>query len=651
MRKIFLLIIPFLAFFFLINLSTIPISASQFDLGDKTSNGNDLTNHGATEWTTDFPFSTSTEAINLSAASSQYLSTSDNSAWKPTPNMTVEFWAKFTSLPGSNNYPAIVSNLSASNGLGWDVFYDGDTGKLRFYIQTLGSSINVTSNTSLSTGSWHHYAITFDGTTVKFYLDGAADGSVTAPITLSYESGQHPLIGALYLGGTVTRFIDAKVDDVRIWNVARTSAAITNDKDRELTSTEDGLAAYYPFETILPQNIDLGDKTTNGNDLTNHGVTEWASDFPFSTSTKAVNLSAASSQYLSVADNAAWKPTPNMTVEFWAKFTNLPGSGNYPAIVSNLSSTNSLGWDVFYDGDTGKLRFYIQTLGSSINVSSNTALSTGSWHHYAITFDGTTVKFYLDGAADGSVTAPITLAYESGQHPLIGALFFGDIVDRFIDAKVDDVRIWNVTRTGTQVNDNKDFELAGTESGLAAYYPFETLLQSKITYFTKNDGTNFSRSTAPISSGVATQTNNSDGSVTMNINSATGYTDSGFVLYEGTLGDLPNFTVTGTGDQYGLNLWFDTSNDNEYFAWDGSNILTGLNGDTYALGPNSSSGVDAISGSSQFYLMSDGQNHSLSDLKSGSVSGISSSTKVAVWIGNNTSSGSKSSTIDSVNGL
>lgn len=171
-----------------------------------------------------------------------------------------------------------------------------------------------------------------------------------------------------------------------------------------------------------------------------------------------------------------------------------------------------------------------------------------------------------------------------------------------------------------------------------------------ITYFNANDGTNFSRSLMPFSSGVATQTKNSDGSITVIINNTSGYADSGFSLYKGTLGDLPNFTINGTGDQFGLNLWFDTGNDNDFFTWS-SNVLTGLNGDTYALGPSSSSGTTSVNGSTQFYLMSDGQNHTFSDLKSGNVSGIGANTKVAVWVGVSTNSGSKSSTINSISGL
>lgn len=182
-----------------------------------------------------------------------------------------------------------------------------------------------------------------------------------------------------------------------------------------------------------------------------------------------------------------------------------------------------------------------------------------------------------------------------------------------------------------------------------SYFDLVTNIPS-ISYFNTNDGTNFSRSLTPFTSGVATQAKNSNGSITVNINNASGYADSGFDIYEGTLGNLPNFSVNGSGDQYGLNIWLDTNNDNDYFTWS-SNVLASLSGDTYALGPGSSNGSLSIDGNSQFYLMSDGQNHTLSDLKNGLVSGITSNTHVAIWIGVNVNSGSTSSTINSISGL
>ncbi|RLB87867.1 MAG: hypothetical protein DRH50_16125, partial [Deltaproteobacteria bacterium] len=40
------------------------------------------------------------------------------------------------------------------------------------------------------------------------------------------------------------------MDEIRIWNRARSEAQIRKDKDRELTGGEAGLVLYYNFDTI-----------------------------------------------------------------------------------------------------------------------------------------------------------------------------------------------------------------------------------------------------------------------------------------------------------------------------------------------------------------------------------------------------------------
>lgn len=175
-------------------------------------------------------------------------------------------------------------------------------------------------------------------------------------------------------------------------------------------------------------------------------------------------------------------------------------------------------------------------------------------------------------------------------------------------------------------------------------------LQGVITYYTKNDGTNFFRSTIPFTSGQETQSANSNGSVTVNITGVTGYADSGFVIYFGKLKDLTPFSLSGTGN-YGLNLWFDTNNNGEFFAWDSGGKLLDLGGDTYGLGPSTTSGNLSVSGSSPFFMMTlPNGSPTLDYLKNGLFPGISQDTYVAIWVGVSGDS-TKSATISSLTGF
>jgi hypothetical protein len=173
----------------------------------------------------------------------------------------------------------------------------------------------------------------------------------------------------------------------------------------------------------------------------------------------------------------------------------------------------------------------------------------------------------------------------------------------------------------------------GATSALASTaFPGTGTWSNRVTYYTANDGVNFSRSTVPITTGVATQAAVGD-AVTVAISNTSGYADSGVAFYAGRLGDLPNFTLTGAGTAYSLNLWFDTNNDGEYFAWS-SNVLTGLAGDNYGLGPSSVGGTLTMNDSSSFGMMSGSYGpFTLGQLKAGAVSGITADTHVAIWIG------------------
>lgn len=159
-------------------------------------------------------------------------------------------------------------------------------------------------------------------------------------------------------------------------------------------------------------------------------------------------------------------------------------------------------------------------------------------------------------------------------------------------------------------------------------------------YYTINNGTNFLRSSNPFKDGDATQSQNPR-HVTVSISQPEGtYADSGFVLYIGPLSGIDSINVTGRGDTFNLNLWFDTNIDGDFFLWDGTlegapfNTMTGLGGDIYAGCGPSVNGILSVEGTTSCgFLTAPGGNYTLSQLKSGAVTGIDGNTKVAIWIG------------------
>jgi hypothetical protein len=113
------------------------------------------------------------------------------------------------------------------------------------------------------------------------------------------------------------------------------------------------------------------------------------------------------------------------------------------------------------------------------------------------------------------------------------------------------------------------------------------------------------------------------------------YSDAGIVAYFNgglKLGDLLGVSVISTGNPLSVNLWLDTGGDGQFFSYDGSGMLTGLNGDSYGGHELGSS----INDSTLFYIFGGngaGTQHTLAGLKAGEIAGINVDTPVAIWIG------------------
>ena len=102
----------------------------------------------------------------------------------------------------------------------------------RHYV-TLGTSFSsyLDSGVSPAVGQWQHLAATFDGTTARYYVDGAQ--VATRAVSGSVGSSNTWRIGAY--GAAPGGFFDGLVDDVRVYNRALTAGQILFDRDHGVT--------------------------------------------------------------------------------------------------------------------------------------------------------------------------------------------------------------------------------------------------------------------------------------------------------------------------------------------------------------------------------------------------------------------------------
>jgi len=104
--------------------------------------------------------------------------------------------------------------------------------------------------------------------------------------------------------------------------------------------------------------------------------------------------------------------------------------------------------------------------GSAWNsfITDNNVLTKNSWNHLAVTFNGNYYTLYVNG------TSVYTTQAFAGKVPYSTTKLTGFGHDNEVNCKIEEVRVWNTTRTPSEVQNNRYKELLGTEPGLVAYY-------------------------------------------------------------------------------------------------------------------------------------------------------------------------------------
>jgi len=109
--------------------------------------------------------------------------------------------------------------------------------------QTGGSSGTVQGNTTVTDGNWHHVGIVQNGTAYTFYVDGAADGSITSGTPVTYDSGRGGAIGYDPLDveyGSDPQYFYGSIDEVGVWNASLSASDFAN-------LYNSGAGRQYPF--------------------------------------------------------------------------------------------------------------------------------------------------------------------------------------------------------------------------------------------------------------------------------------------------------------------------------------------------------------------------------------------------------------------
>ena len=506
-----------------------------------------------------------------------------NSVIDPLNKITVEAWVNTSTTSGLG---VIIGNYANSNQSEMQFLLRRDNANYAFWISGNPGIFKVVNATNaVVVNTWQHVAGVWNGSDLKIYVNGNLMGTTTGVTESSFATTTNTIMIGNNQAGSGSEKFTGSIDEVRIWDAARTIEQIKGSRFCELQGSESGLKAYYKFN----QGTDAQDNTgvttlnaaagTNGI-LTNFALTgtvsNWLAGSPVTTGSIVPSNATVSTPVVYMQNETAapltatigangsgllWyttatsgsgittAPTPNTTAagntSYWVASINANGCESprteIVVTVNALVPATHLNFDGVDDvinlGSgltsyfTGKTRVTIQawvrsetntglgTIVGNYNFPTNidamqmmlrrdngnyafwldsgsgyTALSAAgsvivnTWQQITGTWDGTTMKIYINGVLANS-------AVKTGIIPSKSTSFsIGSNIAEKFDGDIDEVKLWNIALTASDVMNTMNCE-AQTQPELVAYYKFnqgnDNAINTSTTSLTDSSGNSY----------------------------------------------------------------------------------------------------------------------------------------------------------------
>lgn len=356
---------------------------------------------------------------------------SKNSSSVPTgaDPWTASLWTKSTDLctgRGCQSYMLYWGNMNNvisatydQNGIDMNLLWNG----------------NIITSTIM--GKWDYITVTYDGATIKSYVNGT--------LYLSQESTLNIANSDIVFGNYFTGVLD----DVKIYNYARTPAQIIEDMNggHPAVGTPVGSAvAHYNLDEgygTIANNVGNQGSTLNA---TIYNSTPWSQN---GKSGKALSFDGTSNYY--AQSNTNYLFNSDQTFSTWIYPTNITGLRGILA-THNYASNSNFGLNICNTGKVGISIGYTDESREYCSMLSTATLSANQWYHLVLTYSlsSNTVKLYINGVLDSSWTLTKTAKFTTGRiligqwsNDLIGGYFFSGLIDQ--------VKVYNLALDSGQI--------------------------------------------------------------------------------------------------------------------------------------------------------------------------------------------------------
>ncbi|MEB3359020.1 MAG: LamG-like jellyroll fold domain-containing protein [Synechococcales bacterium] len=378
--------------------------------------------------------------------------------------------------------------------------------------------INLTSAGQVPLQRFTHIAVTVNEPSTgvaghyhtRFYINGVLDTTWSLKVSIPLDgSSTDPATAILYLGTYHNQdFLAGSLSEVRLWNRIRSGAELQRDRLTRLRGTENGLLAYWPL-VDRPDGILTDYRVGNAHPgylggVSHSALPRWIqrdlvlTPLPTAIADTALRFNGRDDYLATDAFPAVDLHT--FTLEARVRIT---GTGAQGLITLGNAARDGLqndslqiGWSLEPDGDNW--RSVLQSANITTELRSDFIAQTEveAGVHLAVVVEllpatapqsdrQVKASFFVNGAAHSEIQGTWTPRPSLGDRDAIPPAFpsqggdlylgrgFGDRT--YLQGTLQEVRIWRISRSQTELQQTLHQQLTGAEAGLIGYWRLDTL--------------------------------------------------------------------------------------------------------------------------------------------------------------------------------
>jgi hypothetical protein len=370
-------------------------------------------------------------------------------------NFTIDAWV-FAMNAGSISDaigPIIVSKdigdtTSTSPGTSWTLTGPGNTGRFNAFVGfSDGSHPQLTSINSFSFSTFHHVAMTWNGSLLRLYVNDSLEGSVNLGSKTVFYNDDPISIGRHnqdLVGGT--RAFNGFIDEVEIFNRALSASEIlaiynagSSGKCKPCFAPPTGIVSWWRGEGDAIDCVGAND-----------GSTENGATFAPGMVGQAFSLDGVD-DYLDMGNSDAFNfGSGDFAISFWAKPRNGGGGNDYDHLIGKAALSSFTPYQIgIHDS---KWKFWSTSNGSSWDIAVEYVfgdITAYSCQYIVISRAGNAINFYINGVQTATITTSSGL-WVNTEKLLIGKTPW-TAQDTHFNGLVDEVSFYNRALSASEI--------------------------------------------------------------------------------------------------------------------------------------------------------------------------------------------------------